>query len=113
MPKELTKYESDTGEIHPIIIDDATTTAVGTPPAGAVTNNIKAKVSRSKREFGLRPRGLRLGRRLGTAPDTFIKYAFCPILTPTAFAAIAVDDDLLYRGANYKVIAKIGELPQA
>lgn len=80
-----TKYESDSGDIHFIALSPDFATAAGTPPTGAINNDIKAKVSKSNREYGIRPRGVRLSRTIGTAPDTFKKYTFLPVLTPTAF----------------------------
>lgn len=82
-----TKYESDEGTIHPISLTANFATAAGTPPAGAVNSSIKAKVTKSNREAGLRPRGVRLFRTLGTAPDTFKRYAFLPVLTAAGLAS--------------------------
>lgn len=78
-----TKYESDRGVIHPITLDPATAAAAGTPPTAAISSDIKVKVSKTNRESGLRCRGVTLGRVIGTAPDTFIRYRFLPVLTAT------------------------------
>lgn len=107
--KTKTKYEADSGTVHKITIATANVTAAGAAPGGAVDSPVRAKVSRSKREYGLAPRGVRLGRTVGTAPDTFVKYAFLPILTPTAFDAITIDQSITYSGNAYKVISKIPE----
>lgn len=79
------KYEDDAGEVHPLRISEAFYTAAGSPPGGDITSNIKAKISKSDREFGLGCRGARLGRVVGTAPESFIKYSFIPILTAAQY----------------------------
>lgn len=80
-----TKYESESGEIHPIRLNPVSVTPAGTAPAGAVTSSISAKVSRSRREFGLRPRGINVSLTVGAAPDTFKRTAFIPILLASAW----------------------------
>lgn len=89
MAKTLTKYQSDTDDVHPILLDTLTAAAAGTAPAGDVNNNIRAKVSKTNRAYGLRPRGVRLSRVVGTAPNTFKRYKFLPVLTAAAFATPA------------------------
>lgn len=86
-----TKYESDDGIIHPIRIATDRVAAAGTAPTGAVSSNAYAKISKTNREFGIRPRGVRLVRTLGTAPLTFKRYSFVPVLTAEAFDTDAFD----------------------
>lgn len=109
MPK--TKYEANSGQIHQVVMDADRIAVAGTPPAGAVTSSIRAKVSKSNREYGIRPRGVRLGREIGTAPDTFVKYSFLPVLTPAAFAtaAFALSATITYGGFTWEVIARVSE----
>lgn len=76
-----TKYESDDGVIHPIRLSSDRVASAGTAPTEPVSSNAYAKISKSNREFGIRPRGVRLVRTLGTAPNTFKKYSFLPVLT--------------------------------
>lgn len=76
-----TKYESNGGDIHPISLTTDYAAAAGTAPTGAISNDIQVKVTKTNREFGLRPRGVRLYRTVGTAPNTFNRYAFLPVLT--------------------------------
>lgn len=59
--------------------------AAGTEPTGAVNAKGSAIVSKTKREFGLRPRGVVLSRLVGTAPDQFKKYSFLPVLLASEF----------------------------
>lgn len=79
------KYEDDKGIVHPIRISSAFYTAAGTPPTGDIDSEIKAKIYKSDREFGLGCRGARLARVVGTAPNTFAKYSFVPILTASQY----------------------------
>lgn len=112
MPANIrTKYETDDGDIHPIILKPATYTVAGAPPTGAVTQNIKAMVSKGKRMYGIRPRGLTLGRTVGTDPDTFTKTRFLPILTPADFALAGnqIGSTITIGGVAWVVIGRNAE----
>ena len=89
--KKNTKYEADNGQIHRIKIDDERFTHVGTPPSGTLDSKISVKLSKHRGGYGLKPRGVVLSRVLGTAPNTFKKFSFLPVLTVTAFATSAFD----------------------
>lgn len=79
------KYESDSGTIHPLRVQQATYDAAGTPPTGDINSNIKAQIGKTNKEFGLRPRGANLARTIGTGDSAFVKYKFLPILTAAQF----------------------------
>ena len=106
-----TKYEADSGDIHGIRLTPDYSAAAGTAPTGDVNNSIKVKVSKTNREFGIRPRGVRLSRTVGTAPDTFKKYAFLPVLGAVEFAGagFAIGTTITIGGIDYTVIAKVPE----
>lgn len=106
-----TKYEADNGDIHPIRIDSTRIAAAGTAPTEAQTSSVFAKISKTNREFGLRPRGLRLVRTVGTAPDTFKKYTFLPILTEAAFGGTgsSVGSEITIDTVVWTVAAKVPE----
>lgn len=109
--KTVVKYEANDGTIHSLLLDPDRASEAGTPPAGNVNSKIKAQMSKTNKEFGLRPRGVRLARVIGTAPDTFKKYTFLPVLTPTEWssatfqngATITIDE------TNWEVVAAIAE----
>lgn len=109
MPK--TKYQADSGLIHQLTMDADRIAVAGTPPTGAVDTNIKATVSKTNRSHGIRPRGVRLGREIGTAPDTAVKYAFLPVLTATAFASAAfqLTATITYGGNTWEVVGRLPE----
>lgn len=106
-----TKYESDDGVIHPIRLNSDRVAAAGTAPTGAVTSNAYAKISKSNREFGIRPRGVRLVRTLGTAPLTFKRYTFLPVLTGEAWDGAEFDPGaaLTINGVQWTVAARVSE----
>lgn len=106
-----TKYEADDGTIHPIRFTADFAAKAGTPPTGAVNSDIKAKITKSNREYGLRPRRVGLARTVGTAPDTFSKTTFLPVLTPTAYAssAFAIDAKITIGTVEWTVISRQGE----
>lgn len=81
------KYEGNNGTVYQLQLSPDFAIAAGTEPAGGVGSDVKPKITKSEREFGIRPRGVRLVRTVGTAPDTFRKYAFLPVLTPVEWAS--------------------------
>lgn len=109
--KVTSKYEADGGAIHGIILEPDRLAAAGAPPTGGVTSNIKVKISKGNKEFGIRPRGVRLARLVGTAPDTFRKYSFLPVLTATAFngTGFALGSTVTISTVDWEVVAKISE----
>lgn len=106
-----TKYESDLGTIHRILLTPDFAAAAGAAPAGDITSNIRPKVSKSNGEFGLRPRGVRVSRTLGTDPDTFKKYAFLPVLSATVFAGTTFNSgaEVTIGGITYTVVSRVSE----
>lgn len=109
MPK--TKYQADSGLIHQLTMDADRISVAGTPPTGGVDSDIKATVSKTNRTHGIRPRGVRLGRQIGTPPDTAVKYAFLPVLTPGDFAAAGfqLGATITYGGNTWEVVGRLKE----
>ena len=105
------KYEAESGDIHLLRLDAARGAVAGAQPADAVSSNIRAQVSKGNTEYGLRPRGVRLARTIGVAPDTAVKYAFLPVLTVAAYAtaAFALGATISYGGNDWEVVAKVPE----
>jgi len=106
-----TKYEGNDGQIYSIKLTADYASAAGDPPAGGVTTDIKPKISKTNREHGIRPRGARLVRTIGTEPDTFKKYTFLPVLTLTAWSSAAYSPGTAINVGTvaYTVISRIGE----
>lgn len=110
------KYEADGGDIHYIRLDaGATAVANNTAPTGAINSDIKCKVSKTNREHGLRPRMVRLRRRItagtGDTAVTASKYARVPILTEAAFsnAAFNIGAEVTYKTQTWTVVGKVAE----
>lgn len=105
------KYESDGATVHPIRLSADTAVQAGTEPAGVVTSFIPAKVSKGNREFGLRPRGVKLYRTAGTAPNTFTKYKFLPLRSIVDYeaAAYSPESTIAVGGITWKVAARVAE----
>lgn len=103
-----TKYEADDGTIHPILMTADYAAAAGAAPAGAVNSDIKVKISKGNKEYGIRPRGVTLSRVAGTAPDTFTKTTFLPVLTETAYdsAAFANNATISIGSTSWTVVGK-------
>jgi len=110
------KYESDSGAIHSINLSaKKLAVASNTVPTGAVDSDIIAKVSKSNREFGLRPRGVVMTKVVtgGTGGNAVsaTKSTFLPILSKTVFdgATFAKETTHTYDGSTWTVLSKRAE----
>ena len=105
------KYEDDNGTIYSLRMSPDFAAQAGTEPTGGVSTDVKPKISKTNREHGIRPRGVRLGRTIGTAPDTFTRYTFLPVLTQTEFnsAAYAIGATITIGTTAWEVVSKQGE----
>lgn len=106
-----TKYEANAGTIHRILLTPEFAAVAGTPPTGAVNSRIRPKVSKTDREFGIRPRGVTLVRTIGTPPDTFKKYTFLVVLTPADWASPGFSEGstITIGSIDYKVVSLVDE----
>ena len=106
-----TSYESDSGDIHKITLSDERTTVAGTAPTGAINSDIKVKVSKGNKEFGIRPRMVQLSRVVGTGEDAARLYSNLPVLTPADFdsAAFAIGAEITIGGVIWTIISKSPE----
>lgn len=105
------KYEADSGQIHLLLMDADRLAQAGAEPTAASNSSIRAKISKTNREYGIRPRGVRLGRTVGTAPDTFTKYSFLPVLTPAAFngTGFTLGGTITIGTIEWEIIARVTE----
>lgn len=106
-----TKYELNSGDIAAIRVSDADLGSVGSVPSGAQNLPFFVKVSKTNREFGVRPRGVRLSRSVGTPPNDFKKFKFLPVLTASAWAGTGFDigDTITIGTTDWIVAAKVAE----
>lgn len=109
----LSKYEADSGEIHPIRIQPETIIADTNPaPAGAITQSLRARVGGSSRTYGLHARKIRV---TWTAPATHPEgykdggTITLPILSAAAYAAINIGQTFNYLANSVTVTGKSPE----
>lgn len=109
--KTRSRYQSDSGTIHAILLTAPVAAVAGTAPSGAVDSDIKAKVSKTNREYGIRPRLVVLAQTVGTGANSFTKYARIPVLTPTDFASgtFQLGASVAYNGGSWTVASRLGE----
>jgi len=105
------KYQADNADIHPIRLKPETLAAAGAQPAGETTSSISADVRKGKRKFGLGPRGVVIALTVGTAPDTFSRYAFIPVLGAASFnnPPFVTGGTIDYKGASWTVVSLVPE----
>jgi hypothetical protein len=87
-------YEADSGSFHAIRCQPETTlltdgTTVNDGGAGPIDSTQPAKITRSSREYGLKPRTITFEFDDGQAPTGYENRAqvTLPVLTPAAYAA--------------------------
>jgi hypothetical protein len=109
------RYEADSGEIHPVRVQPETILAsiggsANAAPTGTVTNGISARVSGSSRRFGLRCRSVTL-RWTGAVPEGYEDDGFVriPILTPAVYNAISRGSTGTYLTLPVEVVGKTPE----
>lgn len=112
---ELSKYEADNDEIHPIRIQEETLgVTIGgqanTAPTTATTSSISARVSGGNRRLGLKARSVSFAFKTdaptGYKVDSPIRL---PILKKVTYAAISKGQTFTYQGKTATVIGKQNE----
>lgn len=105
------KYEDQFGAIYNLKLSAISAAAAGTEPTGGVSTDVSPKITKSEREFGIRPRGVRVSKIFGTAPDEFRKYKFIPILTQAEWLSAAYSKGaiVVIDGENWTVTSKVAE----
>lgn len=106
-----TKYEGNDGTIYPMSITSKIEAVAGTEPTGATTSKIKVKVSKTKKEYGISPRGINCATTVGTAPNTFRKYVFVPLRSKDdeASATYATNATITIGGTAYTIVGSKAE----
>lgn len=74
---------------------------------------LRAKVSRSAREYGIRPREITLNKvtlvTIGGSQVTATRYAVIPVVRRQDFDGVALGSQVTYKGQQWTVINKRGE----
>jgi hypothetical protein len=107
------RYESDAGTIYPCRYQPETASfSVGatnnTAPAGPIQSGVPhAEISKGKRQFGVGCRQVGV-TFTGALPDGYAgnSVIYIPILTKSAFDAIALYADGTYLGSDVQVVSK-------
>lgn len=113
---ERSRYEADNGDVHAIRVQPETIAATfgGTannPPAGAVDQQVSARVGGGNRRYGVKARAVSVtwtgAPPAGYADDELLRV---PILTPDLYDAITPNSTVgTYLGANVIVVGKLPE----
>lgn len=107
----VSRYESDSGDIHPIRVQPETITAFNNEaPAGAVSSDISAVVSLTRRQRGLRPRYISV--KFTADPPT--NYAAgtvyrIPILKASVYDGLNIGGTGTYLATACVIVGKEGE----
>lgn len=111
----ISKYEADSGDIHPIRVQPETIAAnIGTansPPTAAVDNSLFARSGGGNRAYGIRARYVTV-RFTGAAPDGYAPNTRLkiPVLTSQAWDdAVPGETTGTYLGAAIQVVSKVRE----
>lgn len=108
---QVSKYEADSGDIHPIRVQPETIAALSNAaPAGAVNSSISAVVSLTRRQRGLRPRYVSV-KFSGALPDGYAANTIyrLPILTEAVFDGLNIGGTGTYLGNPIVIVGKEGE----
>lgn len=102
---ERSFYESNAGDIYPCRVQPETITAQNPAAAGPATEPTSAKMRGGRRSIGMNARYVSLewdgAPPVGYDDRTNIRV---PILTPTAYDALNLNDTFTYLGATATVI---------
>ena len=111
MPTTRTaKYETDGGSIFNVRFEftDETDDISGTPPTGALTENVQLRVTKNRKEVGIRPRVAQLYRTVGTegtVTNCLVQagkmYKYVPILTRAHADGLTPGTKFTIRGTEY------------
>lgn len=107
MTFSTTKYQTNGGDIFFIRLSADIKVLAGVAPTGTPTTNLFVKVSKTGREFGLRPRYALYAQSIVSGTHNFKVYLKIPKLTETALAASPATQT--YKGEDYDLVRLVGE----
>lgn len=105
------KYQSNFGSIHQMLITPEMANVVGTEPPGAVDSPLKAKVTRSRNAYGLKPRTVTASIQRGTTPFVYSERIVVPVLTNAEWIGPSFADDstVNYKGEAWTIVGRSPE----
>lgn len=100
------KYEAENGDIHPIRIQPETVFDENLEPTGGVTKQTFARVTGSRRRYGLKARILTLSRDIGDATNYGggTLYARIPVLKKASVAALLTGSTITYQEVAWTIV---------
>lgn len=98
-------YTCEDGDIKRVRLDDDTAAAGGFTATTGFNDRDSAKVSKTSREAGLRPRGVRLKRTDGNA----IRYRFLPCATSATVDSLVTSGTVTIGSQAWTVTTAVGE----
>lgn len=93
-------------------IISATLGDITNDPPSVITDAVKlfAKVNKSAKAFGIKPRSVHIRRKIGTAPVQVWIYRRIPVLTRVAYDAINPASSFEYEGeGDWELVSKLPE----
>lgn len=78
-------------------------------PAGARDVDESVAVGKNRNSIGLHARGFRLGRTVGTAPNTFTRTTFFPVCAAAQYSGTAIGSTITLSGVAWTVLSKTPE----
>lgn len=103
-------YTTDDGDRAGIRINQLTLALQTTAPTTTgFTVKGTLRSSQGNRQFGIKPRYLRLSRKGGAAPFIKTLYTNLPVLLPADFDAFVEKSDIVVDGNTYKILKKVNE----
>jgi hypothetical protein len=112
------KYRTNSNNIFNVLLDNNTgiDSLIGSPPTEDYTENMTIKVSKNRKQVGIKPREVLLTRSIGdegTYTNCLIqgadRYKRVPIPTKERWDAITLQSTFTIGGTTYKVRKKLQE----
>lgn len=110
------RYEDNNANIYPCRVQPETLAATidgtdNTAPVGAVTSDVSANMTASRRKYGVQARRIRLALKAGsTAPAGYSGQSVTiPVLQQAVWDDAAKDADVTYLGTTWTIVSKLPE----
>lgn len=103
MPQTRVLYQSDAGGVYTMRVSSEKLNTLA-PATGLVATDaaVEVKISKRRRAYGIRPRGVNYSILLTTTTgDTFRKFVFFPCQTVAQQSAALAQPTVTYKGRTY------------
>lgn len=101
------KYEADNDAVFNIRVQPETVFDENLEPVGAVTQSRYARVTGSRRAYGLKARSMTLARSVGDDTDYngATVYARVPVLKKASVAALVIGSTITYQDVAWTIVS--------